>query len=141
MILPLLMTATFFVLSGIHFNWVFGGTFGFSKSIPIKENGEKLFEPKKFDSAFMGLVLAIFALFYVFVSGLVEVKIWEKAIEIIGWIIPGIFLLRAMGDFKYMGFFKKIKGTEFSEADTKVISPLCMVIGVLGLLVQLFIYE
>jgi len=39
--------------------------------------------------------------------------------------------LRAIGEFKYLGFFKKIKNTEFAIADSKLFSPLSLAIGFL----------
>ena len=44
-------------------------------------------------------------------------------------IIAGIFLLRAIGDFRYVGFFKKTKATKFADLDTKYYSPLCILLS------------
>ena len=41
-----------------------------------------------------------------------------------------IMLIRAVGDFKYVGFFKKIKGTIFAQNDTHFYSPLCLLISI-----------
>jgi hypothetical protein len=54
----------------------------------------------------------------------------------IGWIIPAIFLIRAIGDFKYVGFTKKVKSSTFAELDTKFFSPLCLVIAALGFAIE-----
>jgi len=35
-----------------------------------------------------------------------------------------------------VGFFKKIKHTEFAKSDSKIFSPLCLSIGVIGVLIQ-----
>jgi hypothetical protein len=53
------------------------------------------------------------------------------------WIIAGIFILRAIGEFNYVGFFKKIKQTKFGQNDAKYYSPLCLTIGILTLLMEL----
>lgn len=50
------------------------------------------------------------------------------------WIIAIIFMGRAIGDFKYVGFFKKYRSTKFGQNDTKYFSPLCMVIGILTII-------
>jgi hypothetical protein len=36
-----------------------------------------------------------------------------------------VFGLRAIGDFRYLGFFKRVTGTRFARADTLIYSPLC----------------
>ncbi|WP_018676779.1 hypothetical protein [Riemerella columbina] len=47
MILSLILSLILMGLAIIHFSRVFGGTLGFAQSIPTKENGERLFNPKK----------------------------------------------------------------------------------------------
>ena len=54
-----------------------------------------------------------------------------------GWVIPIIFLLRAIGEFKYVGIFKRVKKTKFGRFDTKLFSPLCLIISILGIINQL----
>ena len=135
--LSLLLFVIFTALGLIHFNWVFGGKWGFEKTIPTKENGERVLNPKKVDSAVVGLALCSFAMFYLLKSSFlnIDIPIWITTYG--SWIIPSIFILRAMGDFKYIGFFKKIKSTTFGKADSKIFSPLCLTIGLIGLLIQL----
>lgn len=45
-----------------------------------------------------------------------------------------VFLLRAIGKGKYVGFFKKIKHTRFAKQDTAFYSPLCVWISLIFLL-------
>ncbi len=52
------------------------------------------------------------------------------------YVIGSIFLLRAIGDFKYVGFFKSIKNTEFGRMDTQFYSPLCLYLGITSLLIK-----
>lgn len=137
MIVSILLSIIFTTLGIIHFNWVFGGTFGFSKSLPTKENGERVLNPKKMDSAVVGTGLLSFGFFYLIKSGIISYVLPEWIMNYGSWIIPIIFLLRAIGEFKYVGFFKSVKNTEFGKIDTKLFSPLCLAIGILGILIQL----
>lgn len=137
MILSILLCIIFSVLGLIHLNWVIGGKFGFEKSIPSKENGEKVINPRKIESAIVGIGLIVFGVFYLIKSVLLEFNILDWIMKYGGWIIPTIFLLRAIGEFKYIGFFKKIKDTEFGKWDSKLFSPLCLFIGICGVLIQM----
>jgi hypothetical protein len=137
MILSILLSIIFIGLGLIHFNWVTGGKFGFAESLPTKESGERVLNPKKIHSAIVGLGLTIFGFFYVLKTGLIEYNIPEWIMKYGGWIIPIIFLLRAFGEFKYVGLFKSIKNTEFGKFDTKFYSPLCLLIAIFGLIIQL----
>lgn len=65
--------------------------------------------PKKIDCAIVGIGLTAFGIFYLFKSGLLEYNLPERIMEYGSWIIPIIFLLRAIGEFKYVGLFKSIK--------------------------------
>jgi hypothetical protein len=137
MILSILLCIIFTALGLIHFNWVIGGKFGLEKSLPTNENGEKILNSKKIYIAIIGIGLTLLGLFYLIKSGFLEFNIPDWTIKYIGWIIPIIFLLRAIGDFKYAGFFKRIKDTEFGKWDSKLFSPLCLFIGICGVLTQL----
>ena len=137
MVLSILLSIILLGLGVIHFNWVLGGKFGFLESLPTKENGERVLNPKKIDSAIVGIGLTAFGVFYVLNSGVIEYNLPERIMKYGGWIIPILFLLRAIGEFKYIGFFKRIKKTDFGKLDTKLFSPLCLIIGIFGILIQL----
>ena len=134
-LLSLVLFLIFIVLAGIHFNWVLGSTWGLEQSLPTGANGEKFFTPGRFASAIVGFGLTAFGIYYLLQTGLIDFDIPLWIGKYVQWIIPAIFLIRAIGDFKYAGFFKKIKGTEFAKADTKIFSPLCLLIGILGVLI------
>lgn len=126
----------FFGLGLIHFNWAIGGKFGFSTALPTNQKGEMILNPGKLDCVIVGIGLTAFGLFYIYQSGLLDHHLPEWLFTFGGWMIPSIFLLRAIGDFKYVGFFKKIKQTDFGKMDTKYFSPLCLFIGTMGIVVQ-----
>ena len=106
------------------------------KTIPTKSTGEKVLNPSKIDSAFVGFGLLLFGLIYWLKSGLLLLVVPNWILFYGSWIIPIIFILRAIGDFKYVGFFKKITNTAFANADSRIFSPLCLAIGLIGLFIQ-----
>jgi glucan phosphoethanolaminetransferase (alkaline phosphatase superfamily) len=136
-ILSIILLAIFTSLGFIHFYWLFGGKWGLEKVIPTKENQTSTLSIPKFATLIVGLVLVLFGLIYLVKSGLINIQV-SNWVTIYGyWLIPSIFVLRAIGDFKYVGFFKKIKNTEFAKADSKWFAPLCLTIGIIGILIQL----
>lgn len=40
-----------------------------------------------------------------------------------------VLVLRAVGDFRLVGFFKRIRGSRFARLDTLLYSPLCFALG------------
>ncbi len=138
-ILSLLLFIVFTFLSLIHFYWLLGGKWGLNKVIPTKEYQANIISIPKFATFLVGAVLMIFGILYLVKSGLVNFEIPGFLLQFSYWFIPSIFVLRAMGEFKYVGFFKKIKNTVFAKADTKYFSPLCLGIGVIGIVLQLLV--
>jgi len=136
-ILSIILLTIFTGLGLIHFYWLFGGKWGLEKVIPTKENQTSTLSIPKFATLIVALVLILFGLIYLVKSGLINLQIPNLVTKYGYWIIPSIFILRAIGDFKYVGFFKKIKDTEFAKADSKWFVPLCLTIGIFGILIQL----
>lgn len=136
-ILSIILFSIFTILAIIHFNWVIGGKWGFDKALPTNEKGERILNPRKIDSAIVGFGLVGFGLFYLWQSGVIQLDL-PAWVMYVGWLIPAIFILRAIGEFRYIGFFKKIKTTDFGKMDTQLYSPLCLFIGVLGVIVVIF---
>ena len=136
-ILSITLLTIFTLLSLIHFYWLFGGKWGLEQVIPTKENQTNTLSIPKFATLIVALVLLLSGLLYLLKSGLVNIQIPNWILNYGYWIIPSIFVMRVIGDFKYVGFFKKIKDTEFAKADSKWFIPLCLTIGIFGILIQL----
>ncbi|MEP3208235.1 MAG: DUF3995 domain-containing protein [Maribacter sp.] len=128
----------FSFLSAMHFYWAFGGRWGVDSVIPTAEDSIKALRPPTIATIVVGIVLLSFALFYVTRMGLLTVELASWLFLYTGWVLPAIFLLRVIGDFKYVGLFKKIKSTKFAKADSKYFIPLCAFLAVAGFIVQLY---
>ncbi|AWW00928.1 DUF3995 domain-containing protein [Arcticibacterium luteifluviistationis] len=132
MTLTIIEAGILMTLSGIHFSWVFGGKFGFDVAIPTNPKGEKVLNPKAMDSFIVASGLLIFALYFLIRQGLIAINLPASIDKYGGWVISTIFLFRAIGDFKYVGFFHKVRGTRFSNMDLKLFSPLCLLLSLIG---------
>jgi len=132
LLLSLILIIIFFGLSLIHFYWASGGQFGFDNVLPTNEQGIPMLNPTTIDSILVGIILLLFGLFYLLSLNSLKRKFLILVKNIGLWVIPIIFVLRALGDFKYIGFFKQIKSTEFAYLDTIFYSPLCLTIAIIG---------
>ena len=121
--------------------WVVGGKWGFENSLPTNEEGERILNPKRTDSAIVGIGLNLFAIFYLTKIGWVPFSLPDWVSVSVGWFIASIFLLRAMGDLKYVGFFKKVRTTNFAKLDSLYFSPLCLALGVNGVIIEYLTYN
>jgi len=136
-ILSLILFLTFLILSIFHFYWLFGGIWGVKKVIPTQKSKPNSIKIPKIATLIVALVLLTFSLLYFIKSALITITLSNLLLNYAYWIIPSLFILRAIGDFNYVGFFKKIKGTEFAQADTKIFVPLCIFIGLSGIIINL----
>ncbi|WP_428739083.1 DUF3995 domain-containing protein [Sulfurimonas sp.] len=125
------ITITLLTLIGIlHLYWVFGGKRGLSKALPLK-NGKLLFQPDKVLTLIVTGVMFFFS-YIAYALAFYDFNAVEKKEFYIysGVAIAIIFLLRAIGEFHVIGFFKKVRDTEFAVYDTKYFSPICVFFGI-----------
>ncbi len=131
----ILLAVIFAILGFFHLYWAAGGRVGTGAAIPTA-GGERLLNSSPFWT-----VLVAAALFAAMLVVLGRLKIWGAFVPswtfYLGtWIISLLFLLRAIGDFRYVGFFKSVRDTNFAHWDTILFSPLCLVIAILAFLIS-----
>jgi hypothetical protein len=125
----------FLFLSLIHFYWAFGGKWATQGVYPTPDDKTPPRNPGIIATLLVAIALFGFGIFYLIKCEILSFQL-PQIIDKYGlWILIAIFTLRAIGDFKYLGFFKKIKNTKFGQNDTKYFAPLCLIIGFLTLLI------
>lgn len=136
-ILGILLAALFAISSCFHLYWAAGGGFGSGVTIPTA-GGQRLLHPSP-----LGTILVAAALLAATLVVLGRLKIWGAFVP--GWIfywgtwvISLVFLLRTVGDFRYVGFFKSVTDTNFARWDTILFSPLCLIIGIVAFLISYY---
>ncbi len=122
-----------FLLSGLHMHWVLGGRRGTEAAIP-STGSDLIFRPSNLATGIVALLLALSAWFVLELGGAVKLLYPDWIISYGGWLLSAVFIIRAIGDFKWMGFFKRKKGTVFARWDSAFHSPLCLLLGI-GILV------
>lgn len=133
LIISSILILIFLLLSLIHFYWSFGGKWGSSAVIPTQNNQKKVIQPGAIASIIVALGLALLGVLVSVEAGWLQIEL-PYLIETFAMLfIAIIFLIRAVGDFKYVGFFKKIKNTSFAKNDSRYFSPLCLLIGFMAL--------
>ncbi len=132
--LGLLLATIFAVLGLFHLYWAMGGRWGNAATVPSA--GEKrIFHPSP-----LGTVLVALALFVAMLTILGQLDVWGTALPRWifrwgTWSISFIFFLRAVGEFRFIGFFKRIRDTRFAYWDTWLFSPLCLLISIIACVV------
>jgi len=138
-LLALVLILIFICIASIHIYWALGGKKWILSVIPTLSNSSEtpLFEPRIIDT----IAVAVSFLLFAWVIGMkakLFALLWFQPIYLtyITFGITFIFLLRAIGEFKYVGFFKKVKETTFAQMDSHIYSPLCLSIGIIVLIIN-----
>jgi hypothetical protein len=133
-LLAIILIIIFLSIAVVHFYWAMGGKKWANLALPTADGSEPLFKPRPLETiavtvAFLGFVYIV----------LCEVNVLNHSgllVKYGSWFIPVVFIVRAIGEFRYVGFFKKIKDTDFGKMDTKYYSPLCLSVGVIALIIK-----
>ena len=89
-------------------------------------DGKPVFVPSTRATVLVGIMLVLFAALVAATAGWVTVALPRA---ILAWLSYGLalgLLVRAIGDFRYVGFFKRVRGSRFATLDTWLYSPLCL---------------
>ncbi|MBX7059062.1 MAG: DUF3995 domain-containing protein [Leptospirales bacterium] len=126
----LICSAILLLLSGIHIFWAIRGAGDFSGVVPEFE-GRPTMNPGRGATLLVAAALLAAAFCAAAAAGFVaefrSVSLWGlRAVAL-------VFLLRAIGDFRMLGFFKKVRHTRFARNDTLFYSPLCAMISLLAI--------
>jgi hypothetical protein len=120
-------------LAVLHFAWATGRGPSLVGVVPT-ESGRPLFRPGPLACIAVGSALLVAAL-------LCAVRASWLLPGLPGWLsqtgVAGValaFALRAIGDFRRVGFSKRFRDGEFARRDTWLYSPLCVLISGLALL-------
>src|SRR5258708_28352351 len=114
----------FLFLSALHIYWACGGRWGSQVTVPNK-GGRPLFTPSVRATVIVALLLLMAATIL-----LLRIRVPSNAtLEFItrcgAWVLTAVFVLRATGDFHWIGFFKTVHDGGFAPVDTWGYLPPC----------------
>ncbi len=130
-----LLALTFTMLAALHLYWALGGTWGANAVLPETPGGGKIFSPRVLETAVVAALLVVAATVVVNAVGFVSLPLpaWTTRVGV--WVLATSLFLRAVGEFRYVGFFKRVRGTRFARWDSRLYSPLCLVLAALTFVV------
>ncbi|UZJ63323.1 DUF3995 domain-containing protein [Sphingobacterium sp. KU25419] len=102
----------------MHLYWVCNGQVGIAATIPTKLNGKRVFTPSRFGTFVVATGLFVFAVTNMIFGGMIESPVGLSYVSYAMWGIAGIFLIRFIGDFKYVGITKRFRQSVFARKDT-----------------------
>lgn len=129
--LATVLIAVFSALALLHIYWALGGRWAFEGALPT-EGGRPLFVPGAGASAVVAIALLMAAAVCGLHAGVLASGFpsWLPRLGV--WGVSFVFAARAVGEFRYVGLFKRIRGMVFARRDSRFYSPLCLAISLLS---------
>lgn len=127
--LPSVICSVFLVLGLWHFRMAVGTSSGDNGAIPSVD-GKPLFVPSRTSTVAVGVLLWLFAALVAATSGIVSLGLPRALLSWLSYALALGLAARAIGEFKYVGFFKKVRGSRFARMDTLFYSPLCFLLAI-----------
>jgi hypothetical protein len=127
--LSISVSVVFVLLALWHFYMALVPRAGRSGAVPSVD-GKPLFVPGRTATVAVGMVLLLFSVLVVATAGMIDVGLPRLVLSLLSYGLAAGLLARAIGEFKYVGFFKRIHGTAFARLDTWLYSPVCLALAV-----------
>lgn len=128
-LLALFGTVVFAGLAAIHVRWAFVGPDAFTAGVPTRADGTPVLHPGPV--AALGVAALLLASAWLLLEraglGLDLLPVPMPAIGSAG--VAVVLLLRGIGDFRYVGLFKRVRDTPFARMDSRVYTPLVLALA------------
>jgi Protein of unknown function (DUF3995) len=126
-LLALPLCVVFVVLALWHFYMALSSGSGHG-AVPV-EGGTPLFVPSTRATLAVGVVLLLFAGLVAATAGELPLPLPRGLLVGLSYALAAGLAARAVGEFRYVGFFKRVRGSRFARLDTNVYSPLCLLLA------------
>jgi hypothetical protein len=123
-----LIVAAIAALGLMHVYWALGGRAAKSAAVP-EINGRRAFVPTRAGTLVVAAALFFAASVVAIAGGLFGVGGYKGFFRLLAYGLSATFIGRAIGDFRLVGFFKRVRDTRFARLDTLIFAPGCLVLG------------
>lgn len=120
------------IAAGFHVAWALGSRRGTANVIPQRPTpaGDGTWEPAALPAPLVTFAVAVALTTY---AGLVVANVTSASAPWTGWLLVAalaVLTARVMGDGRWMGVTKRVRGTGFAEADDRYWTPAAALLAV-----------
>jgi len=135
MTIAAIAATTLGALATLHLYWAAGGRAGWDAAIPTR-NGAPLLRPGPGITLLVALGLAALAILVLWRDGALSLPLPFVIARVVTPLAALVFLLRAIGDFRTVGWSKRLRGSRFARMDDILYSPMCLTLAICFALVS-----
>jgi hypothetical protein len=114
----------------LHIYWAFGGHKGINGAIPTVK-GHRLLHPGHLGTFIVALLIIVAGVVVGIQGRIIPIPFFKRIGFWGSCLIATVFLIRSIGDFKYVGLFKTVNYSVFAQRDTEFYTPLCLLLTVM----------
>ncbi len=130
-IFPRLCAGLLAIVLLLHVYWAVGGRRLLPQTVPSRPaTREAAFEPGRLGAGLVALALAHASYTLGAASGMWTAPWSADATRYSAYAWAALFVVRVVGDFRWLGLFKRVRGTPFARADDWVFTPICATVSV-----------
>ena len=119
------LAVIFGAIAAVHVFWAAGGATTGGAAVPTVADGAPLFRPGRAGTLAVAVLLAAAAAVVLGRAGVTALLAPPVLYRVATWVLGGVLLLRVIGEFRYVGVFKRERGSRFARLDTWLYTPLC----------------
>jgi hypothetical protein len=121
--------------AAFHLHWALGGRLGYSVSLPQRPDGTPVMAHRlpwwRPAAGAVALALALLALLLLGDAGHLPLPLPRGLARAALFAAGAAFVARALVPNRYVGFFKSLRSTRWARFDTRLYSPLFLLLGLL----------
>ncbi|QAY78930.1 DUF3995 domain-containing protein [Sphingosinicella sp. BN140058] len=121
--------------AAFHVHWALGGHLGYSVSLPQLPDGTPVMAHRlpwwRPAAGGVALCLVCFALLLLTRAGHLHLPLPQALVRFVLLSVGAAFVARAVIPNRYVGLFKGLRTTRWAKYDTRLYSPLFLVLGLL----------
>ena len=129
LVLALVVATVLLLIAGLHVYWAAGGRWAASAVVPTQPAasgaGAPHFAPGPLATLAVAVALGLAAVIVLGRAGVLPRIGPDWGYRYGTWALGAVFVLRSVGDFRYVGAFKRVRATPFAVRDTRLYTPLC----------------
>ena len=122
------LATVFGLLCVLHVLWAFGTQLASGAVIPVVD-GKPALRPSTAATLVVAGLLAAAALVVLVRAGILLAGVPPILASVACSTLGAILVLRGIGEFRLVGFFKSVRGTAFARWDSWLYSPLALALG------------
>lgn len=132
MLASLTVAIALLLLGVMHLWWALAAPARSDRVIPSRVDGQPLFTPGPAGTLLVAALLFAAAFLLYERSGLGPALLSPALARLGAGTVAVVLLLRGIGDFRYVGLFKRERSTPFARQDTLLYTPLVLTLAALA---------